>query len=478
MNRRPLFLLLGTFGMLFCSQACSNEEKVNNARQPDSKPNIILIYADDLGWTDLGVQGSDYYESPTIDKLAEDGIRFTQAYAGAANCAPSRACLISGLNTPRHGVYTVKNSDRGSSKNRKLIPTPNTTVLNPSLKTLPQMLKDDGYATCMAGKWHLSDDSVPYGFDVNFGGYSKGSPNSYFSPYNNPQLSDGEAGEHLPDRLSNEVVDWIDKQKDQPFFVYLPFYSVHTPLQAREDLKAKYDAKPDGTDHDNSKYAAMIDAMDQAVAKVLNKVEELGLTENTLVVFSSDNGPHGPTSYARPLRGTKGMFYEGGIRVPFIVKWPGVVPTGTINNTVISQLDIFPTIMDLLGKEPDFLLDGESILDHWKGMESDDERTLYWHFPAYLQMYNGDRGFNDSHDPPHWRSAPCGVIRKGDWKLIEYFEDGDLELYNLRTDPGERTDWSDISVDKRKELYEQLVSWRKSTNAPVPMELNPEYEGS
>lgn len=481
------YLLIVLFGCLACNDGNTDlldrntgpeapADKVDTVdRAPGALPNIILFVADDLGWTDLGVQGSDFYESPTIDRLAEDGIRFTNAYANASNCAPTRASLISGLYSPRHGVYTVNSSARGRSVNRKLIPTPNTKVLDPKFFTLPEALKEAGYMNCMAGKWHLSDDPRPYGFDVNYGGYHKGSPNSYFSPYNNPALSDGPSGEHLPARLAKDVSSWIEDHRDTSFFVYMPFYSVHTPIQARKDLTNKYAGKADGVHHDHDEYAAMVEAMDLAIAQVLSKVEELGLSENTVIVFTSDNGQFGPVSSSRPLRGSKGMYYEGGIRVPMFIKWPGKIQPGTVSDEPVISLDIYPTLMNIVNDQVPAGLDGESLLPILEGGMLN-ARSLFWHFPAYLDMKPNDRAFDDAHAPPHWRSTPCSVIRDGDWKLIEYFETGELELFNLANDIGEKENLSEMETGMRDALYSKLVQWREDTNAPVPTEPNPDFK--
>lgn len=447
----------------------------NTSTPSQQKPNIIFIYADDLGWTDLGVQGSDYYETPALDQLASESLRFTQAYANAANCAPSRACLMTGLYSLRHGIYTVSNSDRGKSANRKLIPTPNTETLDKKFLTLPQALKRAGYATCMAGKWHLSDDPTEYGFDTNFGGYHAGHPKSYFSPYQNPNLPDGPEGEHLPARLANDVSNWMTQHQDEPFFVYLPFYSVHTPVQARDDLAQKYEAKPVGEIHDHARQAAMIEAMDQAVARVLNTFKTLGLEENTIVIFTADNGPAGGQSIARPLRGSKGMYYEGGIREPLFIKWPGFTMPGTVSQVPVIGTDFFPTLTEIAQAPQPELLDGQSLVPLLKGGKIAD-RPLFWHFPAYLQMGKNDRAFEDSHDKPHFRTSPCGVIRHGNWKLIEYFETGELELYNLKDDISEGNNLAQQNPQKRDELFAMMKQWREETSAPVPSELNPEYE--
>ena len=442
------------------------------------QPNIVLLYADDLGYTDLSCQGSDYYRTPNIDRLAREGMTFTQAYAAAANCAPSRASLLTGLYTPRHGVFTVGNSDRGKAAHRKLIPIPNNTVLPRKLPTIGQVLKKAGYRTAVAGKWHVSNDPIAYGFDVNFGGFKAGSPRSYFSPYKNPNLSDGPKGEHLPARLAREVCSWIrspspDKttaENQAPFFLYFPFYSVHTPIQARKDLTAKYEGKK-GTHHRNAKYAAMIEAMDLAVGQVLDLLDELKLSENTLVIFTSDNGPHGGVSNAKPLRGSKGMFYEGGIREPFLVRWPGHIVAGSRNEHPIHQIDLLPTFAELAGATTPKLQDGLSLTPLFKG-KTLRARPLFWHFPAYLQGYGKDLGSPFQ----NFRTTPCGVVRVGNWKLIEYFEDGALELYNLQSDPSEKNNLAPKESARRDELHALLKDWRQHVKAPVPTEKNPRFK--
>ena len=436
-------------------------------------PNIVLIYADDLGYTDLSCQGSKYYETPNIDRIGREGMTFSNAYAGAANCAPSRACMMTGKYTPRHGVFTVANSDRGKAKNRKLIPIKNKQILDGKFVTVAEALKSRGYRTCVAGKWHLSKDPTKDGFDTNFGGTTWGHPKSYFSPYKNPYLKDGPIGEHLPERLSRDVANWITENSKSPFFVYLPFYSVHTPIQAPKNLTAKYEKKsPDGS-HKNPKYAAMIDAMDQAVGHILKILDEQNLAKNTLVIFTSDNGPHGSISRAEPLRGVKGMYYEGGIREPFLVRFPGVIKAGSKNKTPISQIDLYPTFLDLAGQAGQAGqagLDGVSLLPTFKKKDLK-PRSLFWHFPGYLQSYKADP---DSASK-FFRTTPCSVIRKGDWKLIQYFENGAIELYNLKMDASEKTNLVLINEEKKQELLRELQDWQKSTKAPIPAEKNPAY---
>ena len=435
-------------------------------------PNIVLFYADDLGYTDLSCQGSKYYETPNIDRLAKEGTTFTQAYAGAANCAPSRACLMTGSYTPRHGIYTVSNSDRGNAKDRQLIPIENKTILDSKFITIAEALKKQGYRTCVAGKWHLSEDPTKDGFDSNFGGTTWGHPKSYFAPYKNPYLKDGPKGEHLPERLGREVAGWIKKNATTPFFVYLPFYSVHTPIQAPEKLAQKYQGKKSDGGHNNPKYAAMIESMDSAVGQVLNTLDELELTKDTLVIFTSDNGPLGGISAADPLRGSKGMFYEGGIREPFLVRFPGRTPEGVKNDSMISQIDLFPTFLEITGGKVEQTLDGTSILSALHG-ETLPERSLFWHFPAYLQ---GQKNLSGSASKI-FRTTPCSVIRKGDWKLIQYFEGNILELYHLATDPGEIQDLAKENPEKAAILFEELQAWQSKTKAPIPTEKNPQYQG-
>ncbi|GAA5497336.1 arylsulfatase [Rubritalea halochordaticola] len=437
------------------------------------KPNILLIYADDHGYTDIASMGSDFYETPNLDKLKSQSLSFTNGYASCANCAPSRASLMSGVYSARHKVYTVGSSARGKSSKRKLIPIKNVETLDPKFTTLPEAMKAAGYATCHAGKWHVSGDPTKYGFDKNFGGNHAGGPytgKGYFSPYNNPNLPDGPVGEHLPDRLSREVNGWINEQHkaDKPFFAYMAFYSVHTPIQARKDLAEKYEAKEKGENHKHAKYAAMVEAMDQAIGNLLNNLEEQGLADNTIVVFTTDNGPFGGVSNAKPLRGVKGMFYEGGIRVPFFVRWPGKSKAGSSSDIPVHQTDLFPTLAMAGGAELPETLDGVNLVDVVEGKELP-SRALFWHFPCYLQ------GSYDGAHTKGWRATPCSVIREGDWKLVQYFEDDSVELFNLKEDLSESKDLSKTNPRKVTELLAKLKAWQEASGADIPTEKNPDY---
>ena len=437
-------------------------------------PNVILINIDDLGWTDLSCNGSTYYETPNIDKLRSLGIWFSQAYAGASNSAPSRACMLTGQYGPRHGVYTVGNPNRGKAQQRRLLSIPNRDLLSDGIQILPRVLHEAGYQTYHVGKWHVTEDPLLNGFDKNVAGNHAGHPTGYFSPYHNANLSDGEAGEFLPDRLGKEAVRLIEKaDRTRPFFLYYATYAVHTPLQAEPELIAKYKAKAPTDAHKNPVYAALVEAMDRNVGRVLQAIRDNGLEENTLIIFTSDNGGVYNISRQWPLRAGKGSFYEGGIRVPLIVYQKGKYEHREINDVSVSQLDFFPTLMDLIGLDTAQLtLDGISLAHLLNdGADSSlDERPLFWHFPAYLE------GGNKETTDPIFRSRPVSVVRQGKWKLIENLEDGRLELYDLFNDESEKEDLSVKCPVEKERLYQVLKDWRDQVNAPVPTELNPQYD--
>ena len=439
-------------------------------------PNIVLIVADDLGWTDLGCFGSRYYRTPHIDRLARQGLRFTAAYSCGPNCAPTRACLMSGQYTPRHGVYTVGSGARGQAKFRKLVPVSNVTVLRDDIVTLAETLHAAGYATAHFGKWHLGPPPTAgpkqQGFDVNFGGNRSGSPRGgYFAPYKNPQLPDGPTGENLTDRLSSEAARFIEQHRDRPFFVYLPFYAVHTPIQAKPELAAEYQRRKPHGGHRNPRYAAMVETMDAGVGRVLETLDRFKLAKNTLVMFTSDNGGLGGyralggstgrniTDNA-PLRGGKGMLYEGGIRVPLIARWPGRVKAGGVCPTPVITVDFYPTLTAVAGTSmPDGqAADGVNFTALLAG-GSLPARPLFWHFPGYLQA---------SARAGTWRTTPAGAIRSGNWKLIEFFEDGRRELYSLERDIGESKNLLDAEPEVAARLFARLTAWRRAVTAPMP----------
>jgi len=458
-----------------------NSCKSENEKQKQEKLNILFIMADDLGWKDVGYMGTQYYETPNIDRLAKQGMVFTNAYANAPNCAPTRACLMSGQYSPRHGIYTVGNADRGVDSLRKLIPIENETVLDTSVVTIAEALNRAGYFSASMGKWHLGDPPTngpeSQGFNVNIAGSHWGHPfHGYFSPYKNPALEDGPKGEYLTDRLTQEAVEFLRNNEDTSFFLYLPYYSVHTPIQAKEQEIEKFRKKEPWDGHNNPVYAAMIHSVDRGVGRLMKTLNELNLKENTIVIFYSDNGGMGGykendiiqreiTSHD-PLRGGKGMFYEGGIRVPLVVRWPGKVEPGSKCETPVISTDFYPTFLDLAGinKKEEKILDGKSILPLLKQEDNFKREALYWHFPAYLQ---GNKGT--------FRTRPVSVVRSGNYKLLEFFEDDRLELYNLEEDIGEENDLSNEIPDKTQELHQKLEKWRQDIGAPVPQKKNPLY---
>ena len=456
----------------------SGKTKGKNVAKVTDQPNIIYINVDDLGWKDVGYMGSTYFETPNIDRLSKQGMVFTNGYAAASNCAPSRACLISGQNTPRHGVYTVSPSERGKAKTRKIIPTPNTDYLTDDMVTMADMFKTAGYTTGTFGKWHVTKDPLNDGFDINIGGNQRGNPggNGYTAPYNNlPNLEEAPQGEYLTDRLTTEAINFVKTNKDQPFFLYLPFYAVHMPLMGKPELIEKYEKKGGSGGQDNPVFAAMVETVDTNVGRLLKALEQLNLSNNTLIVFTSDNGGISSVSTQKPLRAGKGSYYEGGTRVPYIIKWPNEIKAGTTSETPIVNLDFFPTFMEILDVQlPNKVLDGKSLLPLLKGNKMTD-RPLFWHFPIYLGAY--DQSKDDGRDGL-FRTRPGSTVLYKNWKLHHYFEDNDLELYNLEHDLGERNNLAESHPDKAKELYDLLDSWRKEVDAPVPSELNPEYDSN
>ncbi len=465
---RAMFLSVAIF--LFLSN-------LSCVQTPSPKPNIIYINIDDLGWTDLGFQGSSFYETPNIDRLAAQGMVFTNAYASAANCAPSRASSLTGQYSPRHRVFTVASSERGKSEDRKLIPIKNTLFIENENLTIAQSLKDAGYKTCAIGKWHISKDPLQNGFEMNIAGGRQGSPyEGYHSPYKYPNCEKEEAGEYLTDRLTDESLKFIKKNKGAPFFLYLSYYAVHTPLQAKPDLKEKFSRKAASEAHGNPTYAAMIAAVDAGVGRVMAALDSLDLSDNTLVLLTSDNGGLWGISKQWPLRAGKGSYYEGGIRVPMIVRWPKKIAAGGVCDVPVIGVDFFPTFLEAanLDKPKDKILDGQSLTPLFSQSGRLEERALFWHFPIYLQAYvkNGPVETTD----PKFRTRPGSVIRYGDWKLHEYFEDGHLELYNLKKDPSEKQNLSETQPEKREELYSMLKTWQKKIEAPIPTTLNPEYK--
>jgi len=447
-------------------------------QDPPVPPNILFILIDDLGWKDVGYMGSCFYETPHIDQLANDGVVFTNAYAPAANCAPSRACIMSGQYPSRHGIYTVGSSERGRAEDRKLIPIPNTTTLADSIVTLAETFQKAGYQTAHIGKWHLGEDPCQQGFNLNIAGSHEGHPKSYFSPYRNPKLVDGPEGEYLTDRLTSEAIHFMKEnapdKTGKPFFLYLPYFTVHTPLQGKEALIEKYNQKEGCEGQNHAVYAAMVESADLNIGRLMEALDKYGLRENTLVIFFSDNGGIARFSSQQPLRAGKGSYYEGGIREPLIVSWPSQFSAGRTIDVPVSGIDFYPTLMDAAGikKEQEHTLDGESLLSLISEGKKLERNDLYWHFPIYLEAYAPQK---DQSRDLLFRTRPGSAMRQGKWKLHEYFEEGELELYNLELDPGESQNLLDKKPGKAKQLHRLLKQWREQTKSPVPTEWNPQY---
>jgi arylsulfatase A-like enzyme len=364
------------------------------SRASKRRPNIVFIFIDDLGYKDLTCFGSTYYETPHIDKLASDGIVFTSAYANAPNCAPTRACLISGQYTPRHGVYTVGTPERGKAHLRKLIPIPNRTNLDSKVVTIGQALKAAGYKTACIGKWHLGDKE-PFrpedrGFDVVF----RRNRGGHFAA----------DGRYLTDVLTDESLKFIEQNRNKPFFLYLSHHTVHTPIQAKKEIIEKYKKKKPSAEHNNPTYAAMIESMDDSVGAVCDKLDKLALSDNTIVFFFSDNGGYANATSMAPLRGSKGMLYEGGIRVPMIARWPGRIKAKTSCDVPVIGTDFYPTFLEMAGapKPSGHLLDGVSLVSLLTQRRALKRRAVFWHFPAYLEPYNKKQ--------QPWRMTPGGGI--------------------------------------------------------------------
>lgn len=480
-------LLIGTLGIIPAMAGYAQ-----SVQKIKTRPNILFILADDLGYTNLSCMGSKYYETPNIDQISRTGMIFSNGYANCSVCSPSRASILTGKFPARHGITDWIGAVSGKTwgkMNRytKLLPADYVHNLPSGYITLPEALKQAGYKTFFAGKWHLGGKgSWPedHGFDINKGGWDAGNPKGgYFSPYENPNLPDGPKGENLEMRLANETVKFLKENKNKPFLAYLAFYAVHGPVQTTSIKWKKYRDKaekagisesgfamerrlPYRLHQDNPVYAGLVESMDDAVGVVLKELKELGLDKNTIVIFTSDNG--GVTSgdsfstSNSPLRGGKGYQWEGGIREPYFISVPWMKIAGKKCDVPVSGTDFYPTILDLAGLplRPDLHNDGVSLLPLLKG-EKIAERALIWHYPHY-----GNQG-----------GDPSSIIRKGDWKLIHYWEDDNDELYNLRTDLGERTNLAGQYPEKATGLRHQLDEYLKNVGAIIPVK-NPQYNAN
>ena len=440
------------------------------------KPNVLFILVDDLGWKDLGCYGSSFYETPNIDKLRSEGMMFTNAYSACPVCSPTRASILTGKN-PAHLQFTGHITAIGKHRypeHGRIIPPDDKMYVGLNEIMIPEALISLGYATASIGKWHVGDKEKYFpthqGFDVNIAGYNQGSPPTYWAPYKNAKLDwnpsienmdEGQPGEYLTDRLTTEAINFIKDHREKPFFLYLSHYAVHTPLEAPDSLVKKYEKKiRSGQPQNNAVYAAMIESVDTNVGWLLDELESLGLTENTIVILYSDNGGTTEATNNFPLREGKGFLYEGGIRVPLIIKWPGAVKSGSLCHEPVISDDLYPTIMDMIGNgvEPATDIDGLSLVPLLLGQNRLARKQLCWYYPHYSPQ----------------AKMPGSAIRKGDFKLIKFYDPENTELYNLKNDLGETLNISSDNPQKIRELELALDDWIKKMD-PVMFKLNPQY---
>ena len=446
-----------------------------------AKPtNVVFFLIDDLGWKDLGCYGSDYYQTPNIDRLAAEGMRFTDGYAACNVCSPTRAAVMTGKYPARLLLTQWLPSGRWSRTKHRM--KEGRYVSNLALEefTIAEALREVGYKTAFMGKWHLGTETYYYpehqGFDLNVAGRDYGAPGSYFYPFEgswtipttgrklhkaNPLP--GKAGDYLPDRLAEEATKFILDSKDGPFFLLLSHYAVHTPLQGKPDKVAKYEKVPEANRQGKPAYAAMVESVDDSVERVMETLRQLNLEESTLVIFTSDNGGMWKATNNAPLRANKGANYEGGLRVPVIVKWSNRIAAGSVSSEPVISTDFYPTILAATGQplRPHQHSDGENLLPILTGQGGLKRDALYWHYPHYNQ---------------HPESAPASVIRAGDWKLMQNLETGERELYNLAVDLSEQHNLAKRHSAKTEELQKRLDGWRAEVGAD-PMKSNPEYVG-
>jgi len=455
--KKSIFSLI-LYLILMTSLSCSSP-----IQEFTEKPNIIIFMVDDLGWTDLGSYGSEFYETPTIDKIASNGVRFTNAYSASSVCSPTRAAIMTGKYPAK---TTITDWIEGHKYPYAKLKIPNWKMyLDTKENTLPEYLKIEGYTTANIGKWHLGEDTIYWpehqGFDINKGGYSKGGPKGhYFSPYQNPRLTDGSKGEYLTDRLTDEAIQFMNKSKEKPFFLYLSHYAVHTKLEAKKDIIEKYKKKiSPNNQHQNPIYAAMLESVDESLERLLKNLEETGKIDNTIIFFMSDNGGLTKVTSNAPLRDGKGSIYEGGIKVPMIIYAPKKIKTSSINNTPVITMDVFASIIDLLNINTVSPIDGESLIPLILQEKELKRNALYWHYPHYHQE----------------GAVPYSAIREGDWKLIETLEDNKLQLYHLSEDIGETKNVALKHPSKVNELKQKLDTWRTETGAQIPV-TNPDFD--
>ena len=468
--------------VLLCVLFCSIEATA--AKQT----NFLFFLVDDMGWTDIGANGSKFHETPHIDRLAATGMRFTQGYAACPVCSPTRASIMTGRHPVRVDITDWIPGQSNRATNKLLHPQDRNNLAHEEV-TIAEQLKKHSYQTFFAGKWHLGSEGhwpEDQGFDINIGGHHRGSPpGGYYAPWTNPALKSKKKGEYLTERLTEESVKFLEKRDaNKPFLLYLSYYNIHTPIQPYKKRIDHYTAKaakifkgktPTQKEHegttrmrqDNAALASMVAAVDDSVGTLLGKLKELKLDENTVVIFFSDNGGLSTRGGKRfgpgcnlPLRASKGWLYEGGVREPTIIRAPGVTKPGSVSHKPMVSMDFFPTMLELAGlpAQTKFHADGQSLVSQLKGNDSG-SRTLYWHYPHY----HGSS----------WK--PGAAIRDGDWKLIEFYHHEKIELYNLAEDIGEQKNLAASHPQKAVELRAKLVAWQKQLKAKMPLP-NPAYQ--
>jgi len=454
---------------------------LSGAATESSRPNFVIIFLDDLGWADPAVYGSRWHRTPNFDALAERSIRFTEAYAASPVCSPSRAALLTGR-SPARLKLTDWLPGRPPDPRKPLVPATFVGELPLEEVTIAERLREAGYATAHIGKWHLGGEGfgpTDQGFDLNIAGDHTGTPRSYFYPYENeqgimPGLEEGEPGEYLTDRLTEEAVRFMTANAGRPFFVYLAHSALHVPLEARPDILAHWRGKPAPAEGQNNPYyAAMLESVDDSIGRIITTLAELGIGDRTMIIVTSDNGglstragPRTPATSNLPLRAGKGFLYEGGLRVPLLIYRPGSPRRAAVDATPVTIMDFYPTMLEIAGLSPAREIDGDSLVPLLEGGGELEREAIFWHFPAYLESDREGETF---------RTTPCGAIRMGSWKLIEWFETGEVELYDLSADIGESRDLAEAAPGKREELLGALRAWRERVRAPVPKHPNPEY---
>lgn len=467
MNRRHFIKSLSGYALaspLFCT-----------SKKKPPNPNIVLIVVDDLGWRDLGCYGSTFYETPNIDNLAAMGKRFTNAYSSCPVCSPTRAALLTGKSPAKVGFtgHITAIGRHRYPENGRIIPPKDRMYIPLEEITIAEALKPAGYKTISIGKWHVGNEEKYYpthqGFDKNIAGYKHGSPPAYFYPYKDPDknwnpeiptLDGGKEDEYLTDRLTDEAIKFIEGSKSGPFFLYLPYYAVHTPLQAPQNLIKKYQQKLNvDSSQKNAIYGAMVERMDFNVGRIITKLKEAELRENTIVILVSDNGGLALVTNNQPLREGKGFLYEGGIRVPLIISWPGHIKAGSKSDRPTISHDLYPTITDFVtGSKPAADIEGKSLAPVLLSESDTAERTLYWYYPHYSPQ----------------AKQPAAAIRDGQFKLIQFYDPAKVELYDLSNDVGEENNLAETKPDKRDELLNKLDNWLKRSNT-IKHTINPNW---